>query len=161
MNPSVLYMLIFRSARRGRACRTRQLRIHGSRAAHDSTRWGCEPQTLGPISQRQGFYKIGCWAPGRHSRISMWESRTSGTTSDRTTKSAWPSPRSTSGCQQLKTWGAKARVPSLGGGRGAVAEVPVHPLIAQLHSSTAPQLLYRKDRDQGLRDAAAHRHAEP
>ena len=63
-----LYMFIFRSARRGR-CRARQLRVHGSGAAHDTTRWGCEPHTLGPILQRQGFYTTGCWARTRHSRI--------------------------------------------------------------------------------------------
>ena len=68
-----LYMFIFRSARRGR-CRARQLRVHGSGAAHDTTRWGCEPHTLGPILQRQGFYTTGCWARTRHSRISMLES---------------------------------------------------------------------------------------
>ena len=68
-----LYMLIFRSVRRGR-CRARQLRVHGSGAAHDTTRWGCEPHTLGPILQRQGFYTTGCWARTRHSRISMLES---------------------------------------------------------------------------------------
>ena len=66
-------MFIFRSARRGR-CRARQLRVHGSGAAHDTTRWGCEPHTLGPILQRQGFYTTGCWARTRHSRISMLES---------------------------------------------------------------------------------------
>ena len=68
-----LYMFIFRSARRGR-CRARQLRVHGSGAAHDTTRWGCEPHTLGPILQLQGFYTTGCRVRVRHSRISMLES---------------------------------------------------------------------------------------
>ena len=66
-------MLIFRSVRRGR-CRARQLRVHGSGAAHDTTRWGCEPHTLGPILQLQGFYTTGCRVRVRHSRISMLES---------------------------------------------------------------------------------------
>ena len=66
-------MLIFRSARRGR-CRARQLRVHGSGAAHDTTRWGCEPHTLGPILQLQGFYTTGCRVRVHHSRMSMLES---------------------------------------------------------------------------------------
>ena len=68
-----LYMFIFRSARRGR-CRARQLRVHGSGAAHDTTRWGCEPHTLGPILRLQGFYTTGCRVRVRHSRMSMLES---------------------------------------------------------------------------------------
>ena len=64
---------LFRSVRLGR-CNTRQLREHRSRAAQETTRWGCEPQTLGPISQTQGFYTTGCRASGRHSRMSMLES---------------------------------------------------------------------------------------
>ena len=122
-----------RSARRGR-CRARQLRVHGSGAAHETMRWGCEPHTLGPILQRQGFYTTGCWARTRHSRISMLESsfRCGGS----------PPALHLEERRVVSNLGAGNSGPScLGGEGGAVAEVPVYPPIAQLHSSTAPQLL--------------------
>ena len=127
-----LYMFIFRSARRGR-CRARQLRVHGSGAAHDTTRWGCEPHTLGPILQLQGFYTTGCRVRVRHSRISMLESsfRRGGS----------PSALRLEERRVVSNLGVGGSGPSsLGGEGGAVAEVPVYPPIAQLHSSTAPQL---------------------
>ena len=126
-----LYMLIFRSVRRGR-CRTRRLREHRSRAAHDTTRWGCEPHTLGPILQRQGFYTTGCRVRTHHSRISMLESsfRRGGS----------PSALHLEKRRVVSNLGVGNSGPSfLGGEGGAVAEVPVYPPIAQLHSSTAPQ----------------------
>ena len=143
-----LYMFIFRSARRGR-CRARQPRVHGGGAAHDTTRWGCEPHTLGPILQRQGFYTTGCWARTRHSRISMLESsfRCGGS----------PPALHLEERRVVSNLGVGNSGPScLGGEGGAVAEVPVYPPIAQLHSSTAPQPRTKQQR-QGIAEGGSSR----
>ena len=131
-----LYGIIFRSARLGR-CSTRQLRDHRSRAAQEPTRWGCEPQTLGPILQRQGFYTdrlLGESTPLPHESVGVLIQ----VRRKLMRKSTWPSPRRAPGCQQLRRRELRSEFPR-GGVGGAVAEVPVYPLIAQLHSSTAPR----------------------
>ena len=133
---------LFRSVRLGR-CRTRQLRDHRSRAAQESTRWGCEPQTLGPRSQRQGFYTdrlLGESTPLPHESVGVLIQ----VRRKLMRKSTWPSPRRAPGCQQLRRRELRPEFPR-GGVGGAVAEVPVYPLIAQLHS-TAPQPIHADKR---------------
>ena len=109
-----LYGIIFRSARLGR-CSTRQLRDHRSRAAQESTRWGCEPQTLGPISQRQGFYTdrlLGESTPLLHENVGVLIQ----VRRKLKRKSTWPSPRRAPGCQQLRRRELRSEFPRGGVG---------------------------------------------
>ena len=133
-----LYMLIFRSARRGR-CRARRLREHRSRAAHDTTRWGCEPQTLGPRSQQQGFYTTGCRVRTRHSRISMLESSFRRGGSPSALRLEERRVASNLGVGELRP-----ELPRGGGGGGSRgAGLSTNSTTPQLHSSTGQPLSAR------------------
>ena len=134
-NLDLARMLIFRSARCGR-CRARQLRVHGSGAAHDTTRWGCEPHTLGPILQRQGFYTTGCWARTRHSRISMLESSFRCGGSPPALHLEERRVVSNLGVGELRSELPRGG----GGGSSRGAGLSTNSTAPQLHSSTAPQL---------------------
>ena len=127
-----LYMFIFRSARRGR-CRARQLRVHGSGAAHDTTRWGCEPHTLGPILRLQGFYTTGCRVRVRHSRMSMLESSFRRGGSPSALRLEERRVASNLGVGELRP-----ELPRGGGGGGSRgAGLSTNSTAPQLHSSTA------------------------
>ena len=153
-----LYGIIFRSARLGR-CSTRQLRDHRSRAAQESTRWGCEPQTLGPISQRQGFYKdrlLGESTPLPHESVGVLIR----VRRKLMRKSTWPSPRRAPGCQQLRRRELRSEFPrGVGGGSSRGAGLSINSTAPQLRSSTCKKrrgylpgthLLGVCPRDQGM-----------
>ena len=120
-------------ARRGR-CRARQLRVHGGGAAHDTTRWGCEPHTLGPILQRQGFYTTGCWARTRHSRIPMLESSFRCGGSPPALHLEERRVVSNLGVGELRSEFPRGG----GGGSNRGAGLSTNSTAPQLHSSTAP-----------------------